>query len=545
MIFNRKIILIVIILFSSFLTISSISNTNKTQSTDSYFIYSNQVNLVQARYSTDFNSSNNIIHFYTISRSDKQIFLSTQTINNLIIQYSNVASYPINYFSSNSLNIVDFNYFISNNTKFVAMSLEKSSTNYLINITNLNNNNTFTLTGTSAYYISNINVFSGSTNVYFSIYNSTNFSIVKWDFGSGTFSIFYSSANTSSPYFITNIKTTFLDNKLYVLKGFIDTTDSNNINSTITTFNQSGLISTKFFGSFLASTFTIIENGFILYSAKTNQLSYYLFDINSATSYNVYYYGYQLTPDSDFQPFTNNSFLILKNNYLRIVQSNDMNPTYVNLVTLYSYNLTNSSWLMPQTYNLAKGNYYTLGKISVGQLTTITCATNEVPYIFNPEAISTIPDLGYTDITYPNTARTTPSQSTSTNVVGNNPQNSNYVSTQYSLPTQSSDAINAIILVIIGFLAVFGFYTYKNDISNSINRYRNRFNSSNSSNNIRLYNNYENMTQNSQSSPSPRNSQPTQAINSQRNRVTKSFCSYCGGYTESTDIFCQNCGNRL
>ena len=90
-------------------------------------------------------------------------------------------------------NLVDFNYYRCNDTDFVAVSSSYGQYSTLT-IYKMNQNITYSMVSKDPYYIASITQLPNSDNLFFSIYNSTDFLIIEYSFASNQFSIFFKSS---------------------------------------------------------------------------------------------------------------------------------------------------------------------------------------------------------------------------------------------------------------------------------------------------------------------------------------------------------------
>ena len=176
-----------------------------------------------ARYSTfvDQNKSEvNIYSSYLLNTHTSYLFYYTflilsnstltpnseSTSKNIIINTTSLVG------NSSSLN--DFDYFISNNSRFLIISSSSQTTPYPYNTTilDLSNNRSYSQLGNFYYNIVSVNRFATSPDVYFVLYNSSTFLLVKYNFQSNSFSNVLNQTVLNNS--ITNVNANMLNDKL-------------------------------------------------------------------------------------------------------------------------------------------------------------------------------------------------------------------------------------------------------------------------------------------------------------------------------------------
>ena len=274
--------------------------------------------LANVKFSTFFNNQQNLLDIYTISLSNNDFYLT----NNTFSQNGNFYYHGLDIINSTALLdstaiIQDFNYFLSNNSQFIVVSSTHNSINYLT-IDILNTNTTFMQSSFSQYRLSTITRFTDSPDVYFSFYNTSTFTIIKYNFQTSSFSTFFKTANPPVGNQISDISVFSLDDKLYVSVASRNPLDFSNSDSNIFIFNDLQMIFSKHFPKIDINTFTSSGSGLLLYSMLNSTFFTYSFNDNSFTAFIPQMSNnYNLTTLS---PFDNNSFLILNYNSINFIE---------------------------------------------------------------------------------------------------------------------------------------------------------------------------------------------------------------------------------
>lgn len=483
-----KILLVVgiLLLSSSCIVIPSQAKTGSSKVSaiypSAYFFGSNL-----ASYSVNYNDSSSVINFYVIYKVSSFLHLVNGSSS-----IGNETVYPISDFINPSSNIIQLKYYISNNTKFIALS-SYNADNYSLDIFDLNTNQSITFQGNTSYRISLINTFNNSPDVYFSFSNNTQFSIIKYNFADNNFTIFYQTKNLNLLYhFISNVNVFYYQNRIY---SSLDIYNNSVYNSSILVFNKSTSIFNRTFYNFYLDFFTPTDAGFLLHSVQDTYFYDYRFIIDkySRTNINFPFIG-------SLRPFSNNSFIYLaSNNLYKGTIDLLSNPS---IISFSEFSSIDGYDLNLNAFHLTSGNYYIIGGNNNSNNYVVSINTE---FDF-PDGFSPLPTTTTTTTTNPYSQYGT-------------------VTTQYAVTTTavSSSALSIFFLILVIVFGIVGFALYSYNQKNKNRYYPPRDNSylHRSNNTIQNYNTNA--------------SKP----------LANSLCSSCGSITEPSDIFCQNCGSRL
>ena len=478
--------LLVFMPFSATLpTTGAIQKSNKISSYNIPF----RLAPLSVKYSTFVNYGSEYVNVYTAYQSGLFLYLSNSTLTTTSGSTSN--DFIINTADkiSSTSDLLDYNYFISNNNGFLILSSQLSN-NYQIKIINLSNNQSFVDTGSTDYHIVSINRFSNSPDPYFSVYNSSEFMLLKYNFQTNNFSIILSKAiaiNTNLE--ISNVRILMFNDKLYI-SFLAQTTVFGNISATTNLYilNTNGIILNKELQDFALTSFTTIPGGLLLYSLYSS--SYYQYSYSQGA---ISLLSTNLPPGTSLLcPYDNNSFLLLDSNTFKLITRLSTNNFEIDL----SYFVQNSEY--PNNQNtlqaifLANDYYLYSGLNNQGKFEIYFSNSFEAPNDFSISAPTTL------------------------SVTTSYPQ---YYTSSYAYTNISANNLVPLALFIIIFLIIIGAIVL-NSKKNRSNRYYNPRD--------RYYS---------------QNYQRNQYYPQQRQQTL--HCSNCGSKVELGDIFCQNCGSRL
>ena len=377
------------------------------------------------------------------------------------------------------------NYFISNNSRFLTIGSYYNGINTFTILSLDTNKSIFFYGYSSAYYLSLINRFSDSPDVYFSLSNETMFFFVKYNFTNNDFSIIYHTNNSNAQ---IEIPVTVLQQNDRIIAS-VNTFDQN---SQLITLNENGLTSTKTF-SFSISYFTPYgSNGFLFYTAGTNYL-----ESDNRTSVFYDYSNLKI-----LKAFDNNTFLGIGTNFMNVyhIKTSTL-TTSIQKEFSYTINYQNDLYLpnLFQAFNVNGTKYYLYeNQYSYGSQNNIVI-NHYYDYPTNYNQIIT-----------------------SSSTIGFKTQN--YYTTFYSNPTSSSSNLGTFLIFVFIFMIIIGVIVVSLKKNKTLNQYYSP------RNNSYLQRNHYN--------------QHYQQQQSLRKRINVS-CSHCGSKAELGDIFCQNCGTRL
>ena len=465
---------------------STVQNTNMF---NGYSLIFNQGNY-PIRYSTLQRAHHGNISVFTTYLYNHQLYVSNATITSSGGTTSAESAVDLTSVINPSSFINDYNYFISNNSQFVMFSTSFNDTQYLT-ITDLANNKTFTNKGSSIYSLGKIFSLGNSSDVYFSFYNKTTFSIVKYNFTSNLFSVSFNStnfSNNSNPIF--SVYEFTLDDQIYVSVSYQNFSNPIIENSSIYILDNKGIIFNQSVLGLNINTFTTFENGLLLYSMNSNMYYRYYFG-------NTQYYSFDpqigTIHSTAFYPFDNDSYLILNPNNIITLK---MNPGATSFLITQSYDLLQNPSSI-QAFNLGIDQYYLLsGLNSYNQFEILLQNINTPPTGFNIRSTTTSSNSYYPTSQYYQTV------------------------SSYSYSSNPSSSGGILVLIVISFVIVAIVVVSKKIKSDRHDPPRN-------------------------DSYLTRNQYFSQ-LNNQRTFIIKnSFCSNCGSPVFPEDIFCQNCGHRI
>ena len=202
------------------------------------------------------------MNVYTAYLSNSLLVLTSYNVTNISGTKVNELIFNTSALNPPLSNLKDSNYFISNNTGFLIISSELNNYSY-INIFDLSNNQTFKTLGDNNYNIGSINRFTESPDVYFSIYNSTTYLLVKYSFQTNSFStILIKTVPTNNLVQVMKVRTAMIQDKFYIsiIAGSSDN-NLNNYTSYMYIFDNQAMIFKKSFSSLAVTSFTIEPDG--------------------------------------------------------------------------------------------------------------------------------------------------------------------------------------------------------------------------------------------------------------------------------------------
>lgn len=481
-------VLILIILFV-LCNLSFLPSQAKDTSLSSHTISFNDNNV---SFSLKTNYGQSSINIYSIYSDYNSFHISNTTgsmANNSYITSSSI-TIPISNIVSSYYSILDENYFISNNSRFIAVStFSNINNNYNLTIKNLHTNKTLLEQGQSPYKIALINSFDNSSDVYFTFYNETMFTIAKYSFQNNNFTIYEHSKNLSyNDYFISMVNVFFLNNKIYSSFVITDNTSTTPTQSSrVLISNMDNIVFNKTFPSMSIDFITPSSLGFLFHSYQNSKFYDYRFSSNNYIQIPTF-----IPAIDQLKPFDNNSFIIITNQIL--LCSFKVSQTSSVIYFNESYNLQNINYNKKLVaFTIASGSYYILGMPDSGAKYTISIFNkNEIPTNIMAVLTTTI-SLGTTNPL---------PQSTSTIPSSNN--------------TGSLLILLLIILVAIGLIV----FDKRKDRKN---QYKPR----------------DEMFQNT-------SKYQNQNVSTQKqNPILTRFCVECGSPVTPDDVFCQNCGRRI
>ena len=339
-------------------TIPSTESNQSSNKTSSYTIPFSSISST-VKYSTFVDQNKSTVDVFTIYPSNSSLVLSNYALTLNSGSTSNNFIVNITTFLGSDSVLIDYNYFVSNNTKFLILTSKQLSTysnNINFTIFDLSNNLTFGGFGNVYYHISSINRFSNSPDVYFSIYNSTTYLLVKYSFQTNSFStILIKTFPTNNLVQIMDVRTVMIQDKFYIsiTTGSSDN-NLNNYTSYMYIFDKQGMIFNKAFSSVAVTSFTTEADGLLLFSSYNSTFYQYSYSNDSVTQLNI-----QSTFNSNplaFSAYDNNSFLILGYDSFELMNIISLNY-FQDIVTYSVQNNNNQNLIQAITLN---GNKYYL-----------------------------------------------------------------------------------------------------------------------------------------------------------------------------------------
>lgn len=438
------------------------------------------------------NNSESIFFSYIAQRtpSEKAFFLNLYNYSISNSSYVGEIGVPFSTLFNSTPTIKDFNFFQTNNVTLLTISSIINSTDHF-NIYALHNDTiseTFSLNGSSPYVIEYITSFSNSSDIYFSVYNTSSFFIIKYDYQANSFSLVFLTPKLNSMFVISNVNVFKLDNKLFLSYTTNYSNNYLNINSNIYILEPNRILFNKTFTNLDVTTFTPYSAGLLLYSYSNSTFFNYQYTSDTVAVFhtNIAYNANMST----FKPFNNQSFLILGYEYL-MVENINYNNSVLTLQNQYTYLISNSNNQLDhsviQTFILQSQMFYVYGTINNNNL-----------YNFDVHDIRNSP---FEILLQPSS---TISYSSSAGLDLNSPGN--------------TDPIFIIIIVLLAMIIIPVTYAkFKKPVVNETKLIK--------------------KGNNDQLAPKKAN-EKTQMIPS----LT---CSSCGFESKTGDVFCQNCGQKL
>ena len=333
-------------------TIPSTESNQSSNKTSSYTIPFSSISST-VKYSTFVDQNKSTVDVFTIYTSNSSLVLSNYALTLNSGSTSNNFIVNITTFLGSDSVLIDYNYFVSNNTKFLILTSKQLSTysnNINFTIFDLSNNLTFGGFGNVYYHISSINRFSNSPDVYFSIYNSTTYLLVIYSFQTNSIStILIKTFPTNNLVQIMDVRTVMIQDKFYIsiTTGSSDN-NLNNYTSYMYIFDKQGMIFNKAFSSVAVTSFTTEADGLLLFSSYNSTFYQYSYSNDSVTQLNI-----QSTFNSNplaFSAYHNNSFLILGYDSFELMNIISLNY-FQDIVTYSVQNNNNQNLIQAITLN--------------------------------------------------------------------------------------------------------------------------------------------------------------------------------------------------
>lgn len=348
------IVLVTLLALNNSQTYSSSSN----QSSDGTTLLLNSTNA----FSLDYSNTSSKISIFSINASystSGNAYLTNYIIDNSSISNSSTTVFSLSNISQNNAYILQDNYFISNNNRFIILSTAFNGGGYL-NIYNIDTKKSFTLSSNSGegFQIKLVTRLANSPDVYFCFYLSKYFEIIKYSFSTNSFSVFFQSAIFKDVY-IRYTDVYKLDNKIYF--SFVTRQTKPEVSdSYIYILNSKRVIYSKIFNNLEVFFFSQTDNGLFLETSLSGFFYMYYYANNSISKTNLNLTIYVLA-NSFIRPFSNKSLLILHGGSIEFlnVTSSAEGTTFD---TLHSYDLP--TWVfpvIPYALDLSSGNSYLLG----------------------------------------------------------------------------------------------------------------------------------------------------------------------------------------
>lgn len=489
--FRLKKLFVIVLIFLPL--IFSIPSIGTNQSVTDFSLTLNP-GLSPYRFSTSQPTPNGSVNLFHAYLSYKDLYVSNDTIapTTNYVNTQSLVNLTALMNSNSSFNVNDFNYFISNNSQFVLLSTYSATNGSQINIFNLKNNNSFDMNSTTTFKLGSITNLGNTSDVFFTFYNTTTYSIVRYNFTADTFSIFFNSTNISlSNKTILTAHEFALNNQFYVSLTSQNSTNGANVNTTIFILNSKGLVFNKTFTGLNINTFTTFENGLILYSKSWSTYYKYFYSTGSYTSFFPSFQNYYNA--TQLYPFDNNSFLLLNFNTLVAINILDNNANSFMVTHVYNFYI---SQLTMRAFIIQGTHYYLLKGIgNDGFMDFVMNNINTPPSVFLIQ--------------------------TTTTPTNNYSQSSYQTGITYSSTNSGNPLIALAVFILIIVIPILGVIVF---IAKRKDRY------------------YPPQRNNSYST----RNQYTSRYRTQTNTKYKyQFCRNCGTAVQPEDIFCQNCGNRL
>lgn len=485
------VILLIFLTLSIFSDPSLSSYQSLTKSTTSDFVIS--LSGGQTYYSTYVDNNSKTITIYTAQSYNGLLYLQDYSLVNNQFEGSGISIFNLTQLLGKYGSLQYDNYFVSNGSTFVTLDSNLNDVN-TFTIISLNTNTSISFrSNQTTYNLSLISRLPNSSDVYFSLYNTTTFFIVKYNFATNNFSLFFHS-NYPNIGIISPVTVFQYTENIY---ASVPTNNS----SHLLVFNQKGLILNESL-PFQINTFTPYKNNysntsFLLYANDGTLYSYTrVNNTNQLESLST-----NLTNLMVLRPFDNTTIMAVGPTFLDILQINATLSGQLTLQQAYSYAINYQGDLYLQNlFQALKVNgtkYYLYENQFTGGESKIV-----INHYYNPptdyDAITTTSSYIFTTPINPAGPVTTSSSS------------------QVNTPIIS---LTALILVVIGLGGIaFIFYRSKSRTDRNYPR--------------EYYRPY-------------RYTRPSQNTQSNRRLHNNSFCPKCGSPTLSEDVFCQNCGTRL
>jgi hypothetical protein len=455
---------------------------------------------VQHKFSVGIDSNNSPVKYNTnVNQLKNQLDIFASFIDSNNIYLSNFmndgSGYVIQNFTFYSLanfgdynQISDFNYYHANNTCFITIT-NGNVGNALFHII-IKNENTTQFFFPGYFQVALINQLSDSSDVYFSIYNSTTFLLLKYSFETQTISTVFHTENLPIDSQILFVDVYTLDDKIYLLIFSKDTFTNSNLNSWVYILNNnSTVVFSKAFVGLEISSFTSYDKGLILYS-MTNS-SFFKFEYaENKTSFLSQSYHSNI---SSIRPFDNATFLTTNDEFIGYYKIGDINETLPNIHVDYFHYITPTLSTASRTIQAIKlDNFYYYLLASFNQ---------ESRFVFQVDLYNVFP---------------TAFKLTTAIDINNN----NYIYTTTQVNSSAYSVLIGLMFIIFLLFGVVAFYSkfLRSNPSYYLSRDRHYLGE-----NASIY----------------------QKNNNAMDHRGKMFCSDCGSSVMIGDMFCQYCGNKL
>jgi hypothetical protein len=395
--------------------------------------------------------------------------------------------------------IQDFNSYNSNGTEFITITNGYSiNPSFHLIIKNDNNFSQYILP--SYLEIALITQLANSLDVYFSVYNSTTFMILKYSFDTESITTVFETQNLPiGSIKIISVDVYTLDNKIYALVLSKDSSTNKNISTSVYIINNNDLvIFSKTFLDFEFSSFTTYNEGLILYSRANSSFFSYNYAENNV-QYLIQFIEYYQKNISIIRPFDNTSFLMSNYDYVVYYKMVNVNESIPNFQSHYGYYVVDwSYWDIQRSIQamILDGQYYYL----------IAGWNQQSEFVIQVDHYSNFPSAFIL---------------TTSNYPDNN-QTYSYYSEYMTSQVVGPSSFGIVVVIIVIILILGGIVIYKQGSRSNSSYYEPKDSSF-------LKNSNSNYLQN----------------NHLTNIRGKGFCSDCGSSVIISDVFCQNCGKKL